>query len=296
MVAGDLLSSFPFMTFFPAVAIATYMGDRRAGWIATGASLVVVRYFLLAPLHSLRIADVHDSVSLVVFLAIAAVVVETTAWLNRSADAAHRIAEENHRLFLELKHRVANNLQMVASLLVLHQTQVADESAGRVIASAIERLRLLGDLHRHIYQPGSTKVEIRRFLPEICEILQASLGQNPVVCEVDADRSFPADHIVPLGMILHELVANALEHGAASVPDGAVKVSFLAAAGGGNLLTVADNGRGMPASFDPDRSNRLGMKLVKSFAGQLRATLDWSSPPSGGTVVTLRLPPPSSLS
>ncbi len=292
LAAGNLLHSFPFMTFFPAVAVATYMGDRRGGWIGVGASLLVVWYSLLEPVGSFRITDIRDSASLIVFLAIAGIVVEITASLNRSADAAHRIADENQMLFLELKHRVANNLQMLAALLALHQGQVRDGTARRVIGSAIERIHLLGELHRHIYQPGSSKVEIRRFLEEICEILQSSLGQNPIVCKVRADRSFPPDEIVPLGMILHELVANALEHGAATVPDGHVTVTFDTDAAGQGILTVEDNGPGLPPDFDPTRSKRLGMKLVRSFAEQLGATLEWRGRAGGGTLALLRLPPP----
>jgi two-component sensor histidine kinase len=295
LAAGDALRGFPFMTFFPAIAVATFMGDRRAGWVAGAASLVTVWYMF--PLHHGMLGTVGDVRNLPVFAAIAATVVEVTAWLNRSSDAALRMAEENRILFMELRHRTANDLQMVSSLLSLHLSEATDESSRRLLGDAISRVRLLGDLHRQMYEPGAKSLDMRRFLGRLCADLGASLAQGPIACDVRADRILAPDSIVPLTMIVHELVSNALEHGGGAAGGRHVLVTFEPAHAGentdgrGHRLSVEDDGPGMPPGFDPGQSKRLGMKLMKAFTTQIGGTLNWSPRPGGGTRATLNLPP-----
>jgi two-component sensor histidine kinase len=290
LAAGAALQSFPYMTFFPAVAVATYMGDRRGGWVATTASLVIVWFIFLEPAYSFEVANQAELISLAVFLMIAGIVVEVTAMLNRSSEAALRMADENRMLFMELKHRTANDLQMVASLLSLHQAAAADPASRAILGDAIGRLRLLGNLHRQMYEPGSMSLDMRRFLTQLCADLGASLARIPITCDIRADRVLDRNMIVPLTMIIHELVANALEHGACARSDGHVIVRFTAAPAGGHTLTVEDDGPGLPDGFDPKQSKRLGMKLVKAFTAQIGGALEWLPRPGGGTLVILSLP------
>ena len=292
LAAGNTLQNFPFTLFFPAIAIATYMGDRRAGWVAAAASLAIV-WSSYPHAASTGITASRPYFSLGIVLVIAVVVIEVTAMINRSFDSALRMAEENRVLFMELKHRTANDLQMVASLLSMHRTEATDDPSRRLIGDAIGRLRLLGDIHRRMYEPGSVSLDVRRFLTGICHDLEASLARGPITCEVRADYVLSPDAVVPLAMIVHELVSNAIEHGAGDRPNGQVSVAFDEAPTGGHVLTVRDDGPGIPDGFDPRTSKRLGMKLVRAFTAQIGGTLEWSSADGGGTLVTLLLPAPA---
>lgn len=286
-VAGPVLQKTPVVTFYPAIAIATYMGDRRAGWVAAAASALSAWYLFIEPPFSFVAADLQELYGVIAFGLASLLTVEIIAWINRTQDRLEAAARENEILFLELKHRIANNLQTVASLLTLHRTEIPDGPARRIIGEAIDRIRVIGDVHRNIYQPTADRIDAARFLTRFCKDIGASLATKSIECRINAAACWKPETMVPLALMLHELVSNALEHGIFGQDDGRVIVTLQTSAPGRTVLSVEDNGRGMAAGFDPETSKRLGLKLVRLFAEQIDATVAWTKRSGGGTRVVL---------
>ena len=168
-IAGPVLQRTPVVTFYPAIAIATYMGDRRAGLLAAAASVLGALYLFVDPSFSFAAQDVQDVYGVVAFGIASVLTVEIIAWINRIQDQLEAVARENRVLFLELKHRIANNLQAVASLLVLHRGELPEGPARKIMEDAINRVRLIGDIHRNIYQPTSDSIDAGDFLTRFCK-------------------------------------------------------------------------------------------------------------------------------
>jgi len=197
-------------------------------------------------------------------------------------------------LLKEVHHRVKNNLQMICSLLKLHAEKVTDPSAKAAFADSQERVRAIALLHERLHQsktPGD--VDIADYAESLIPMLLRAYGGPAVVTRVEAlGIVLPVDAAVPFGLILNELVANAVKHAFSGVEVAAPCIQILVEKDAHDfVLTVRDNGRGFPAEFDIARSARLGMHLVKTLARQLGGVLELSS--LAGCECRLRFPNPA---
>ena len=197
-------------------------------------------------------------------------------------------------LLKEVHHRVKNNLQMISSLLKLHAEKVTDPVAKAAFADSQERVRAIALLHERLHQsktPGD--VDVADYAESLLPMLLRAYGGTAVSTRVEAHGIvLPVDAAVPFGLILNELVANAVKHAFSGVEGGAPRIEIsLEEDAHDFVLTVRDNGRGFPADFDLARSTRLGMHIVKTLARQLGGALELSS--GTGAECRLRFPIPS---
>ena len=193
----------------------------------------------------------------------------------------------------EIEHRVMNSLQVVSSLLWLQsRSPVAD--ARSELARAASRVAAVAKVHEHV----STADRVGRskagtYLRRLCADLSSMLGAQIVSPETarSSDPALATEHIISLGLIVNELVTNATKHGASEVA-----VSLEDDGAGGNVLTVADNGSGLPLDFDPRKMNGLGMKVVSSAVSKLGGNLGFANRESTGAVFTVRFGAPAKAS
>jgi len=180
-----------------------------------------------------------------------------------SRDISDRVAaiEAKDLLLLEVHHRVKNSLQLVHNLLSLQGRASEDEHAREQLFESAARVRTIAAIHDRLYRTGSDLfVEVGPYLEGLVEDLRtgmaSTLGDRPLRVSVEA-VTWPAGAIPTLGLVVTELVTNALKYGA-----GTVSVTFRQPPGGNAVLTVRDGGRDLPGDFDPARSRGLGMRLV----------------------------------
>jgi len=197
-------------------------------------------------------------------------------------------------LLKEVHHRVKNNLQMISSLLKLHAEKVTDPLAKAAFGDSQDRVRAIALLHERLHQsktPGD--VDIGDYAESLIPMLLRAYGGPAVSTRVEAPGIvLPVDAAVPFGIILNELVANAVKHAFSGVEVAAPCIEILVEKDAHDfVLTVRDNGRGFPAEFDLARSTRLGMHLVKTLARQLGGVLELSS--LAGSECRLRFPSPA---
>ena len=215
-------------------------------------------------------------------------------WLtdNRMAQFFHdvterKIAEERQRrLFEEVNHRVKNNLTMVSSVLRL-QANDADAMARDQLLKAVGRVQSISEVYRTLYGEGqSGAVNFGVYLEELCRSLAASLIDDPerIKLKVDADRfSVPVDTAVPLGMVVNELVTNAVKYAYPQPQRGEITVRFRAEPE--CVLEVGDSGAGLPNGV-ANSTTGLGMKLVTSLVQQAGGELSVKHHP--GVTYTIR--------
>ncbi len=212
-----------------------------------------------------------------------------------------RSLREKETLLKEIHHRVKNNLQIISSLLMLQSEQMPSDEARRLLGESVFRVRSMALVHQQLYGVESLeRIDFGEYARALAESLRAGLAPD-LRLEVAVDVvEVNIELAVPLGLVLNELVTNALKYGRPrgersspreSSPD--VRVE-LRAHGSALVATVADRGPGLPVGFDPKRATTLGMQLVRTLARQLRAELSFSSEWGGerGACFELRLPRP----
>lgn len=192
-------------------------------------------------------------------------------------DAAHAALleslEQKETLIKEIHHRVKNNLQVIASLLRLGRRNVKDLTTLSVFEDSIARVHSIGRIHEQLYQSRDLDhIEMPTYLEGlVSELVRANATPNRVSASVSSDRVFlTMNQCVPIGLIVNELVSNALkhafkDHGALRAPAIVVELREL---DHGYELSVRDNGVGFGADTEQDDS--LGLLLVKSLTTQLQ--------------------------
>ena len=183
------------------------------------------------------------------------------------------LVREKHVLLQELQHRVANSLQIIASVLMQSAKRVQSEETRLHLHDAHSRVMSIAMLQKQLAVTQLTSVELRTYFADLCRSISASMIDDPerLTLETDVDDTVTnSDVSVSMGLIVTELVINAIKH-AFRVPasGGTIRVSF-AADKGAWLLTVADDGAGMPAACQGGKPG-LGTGIVEALSRQLDA-------------------------
>jgi PAS domain S-box-containing protein len=210
---------------------------------------------------------------------------------------AHKEAEEKIRLSLEEKeallkeihHRVKNNLQIISSLLSLQSECVDDERSLEVFQDSRYRVRSMALIHEKLYQSGSlARIDLAEYIRSLAAYLFRSYDaySRGIQCEIKAQSAFlDIDIAVPCGLILNELISNALKHAFADDQEGRILIDFLAADDARFELVIRDDGVGMPQDLDFQNVETLGLQLVFMLVQQLQGTIEVDG--NGGTTVKI---------
>lgn len=166
-------------------------------------------------------------------------------------------------LMMEVHHRVKNSLQLVRGILSLQARSASHAQAKEALNAAAARILTVADVHQHLYQ-GSTsaQVDVRRYLEDLAQGLAKSMldGEPDRSVTVDAPTmEWPAEKLTTLGLIMTELVTNAIKYGS-----GVVAVQ-LAVEPDAVILVVEDGGEGFPPDFKLGEGSGLGSKLITSL-------------------------------
>jgi len=200
--------------------------------------------------------------------------------------------KEKEVLLKEIHHRVKNNLQIVSSMLSLQMQKLSDTKAIELVKESQSRVRSIALFHEKLYQSRDLgRVEMAEYLRGLANDLFATYGVNPddIVLAVHAeDIPLDVDAAISCGLIVNELVSNALKHAFPADRKGQVAIT-LRSAGTDVVLEVADNGVGVPADFDFRSRSTLGLKLVAIFTEQVAGAMDLTR--EGGTRFSLRFTP-----
>jgi two-component sensor histidine kinase len=210
--------------------------------------------------------------------------------LLRQKDAFLR---EKDMLLEELQHRVANSLQIIAAIILLKSRSVESEETRLHLQDAHNRVLSVAAVQQHLHVSGAAgPIDMAPYLSKLCESLTTSMigDGRPIVLEVNSEGcSVTSREAVSLGLIVTELVLNALKHAFHDdTINHRIAVSYIAVsydvAGTNWKLSVADNGTGRPSGVFAQAKTGLGTSIVKALAQQLDARVEVLSGPQGTTV------------
>jgi PAS domain S-box-containing protein len=204
---------------------------------------------------------------------------------KRDEDAIHASLKEKEMLLKEIHHRVKNNLQVISSLLNLQSNSIESKETRELVRESQNRVRSMALIHEKLYQSESlAQVQFAEYLRNLTRDLFRSYSAGGVGLKLQAeDIPLDVDTAIPCGLIINELVSNALKYAFPAGRSGDLHVSFLKISRERCALTVTDNGVGLPADIDVKNPKTLGLQLVNMLVNQLHGTLDVVT--DGGTTV-----------
>lgn len=188
---------------------------------------------------------------------------------------------EKEIMLKEIHHRVKNNLQVISSLLNMQVEQYEHPEAIDAINSSRNRVKAMALVHENLYQSKNIgKTELREYILMLAKNIYSSYGITfeRVGLKIETNEAeFALDTIIPLGLILNEALSNSLKHAFPNNSKGEIAVTLTPVTDGINntqkpeyySISIKDNGKGLPAGFNPMKSNSLGMTLLTSLAAQL---------------------------
>jgi two-component sensor histidine kinase len=190
----------------------------------------------------------------------------------------------------EIHHRVKNNLQTVAALLRLQARRMYDDKGREALEEAVRRVGSIAIVHETLSQNLDEHVEFDEIADRVVTMVTEISPGTVTARRCGRFGILSAEVATPLSMVLTELIQNAMEHGFGSGETGTVEVEAdhrderL-------LITIRDNGRGLPPDFDPLCTGNLGLQIVRTLVvGELGGVFDMVSGEERGTRVTLDIP------
>jgi two-component sensor histidine kinase len=229
--------------------------------------------------------DAGDASYLEGFAALLGIAIE-----RQQADAELQRALEHQALLTrEMSHRVKNSLTSVVGLLRVQARSAPSQDIRNALDDASARVNTIAQVHDHIWRGARIGfIELTDFMSELCKNLQGTAPDHMLRCQAE-NLTISADHAIPLGLIINELVTNAVKY---AYPGGHGVVHVTARALDGLLhLEVADEGVGLPGGFDIDMPrSSLGFKVIKGLVRQLKGQVRIVTGPARGARFVLDLP------
>jgi two-component sensor histidine kinase len=210
---------------------------------------------------------------------------------RKRAEAAIRASlAEKEVLLKEIHHRVKNNLQVIASLVNLQTGAIDDPAMREVLADVRDRVQSMALVHEALYRfDNLAEVEFADYAGTLLRNLLKAHARRGVQVDLEAEPlALSVDTAVPCGLILNELVVNALKHAFVGRDAGRVRVSMAQDEAGVVSLAVSDDGIGLPEGYDWRASGSLGLRLVLLLVEQIGGSIDLEVGPSGGSTFSVQ--------
>ncbi|UCF88636.1 MAG: PAS domain S-box protein, partial [bacterium] len=197
---------------------------------------------------------------------------------------------EKEILLKEIHHRVKNNLQVISGLLDLQANHINDPKSREIYKESQNRVVTMALIHEELYQSVNlSQVDFADYISNLCENLMVSYGVdgNRIKLLIEAEKTeIIVDTAIPCGLIINELITNALKHAFPKGRKGTISLSFRQLKNREFELSVSDDGVGMPENVDIYKTATLGMQLITVLVRQLGGTLKMKR--KKGTCFTMR--------
>jgi PAS domain S-box-containing protein len=196
---------------------------------------------------------------------------------KKSEEAQRAALREKEVLLREIHHRVKNNMQVIISLLRLQSRTIEDEERRGIFKITQDRIRSMALVHEKLYQSRDLSgIDFKSYIQNLVSHLfnSAGPGVSHIRLELDlADIELNITKAVPCGLILNELISNALKYAFPGDRPGTIRIRLAEGAAGRTLLSVVDDGAGLPSSVDPRNPETLGLQIVNDLARQIDAEI-----------------------
>jgi two-component sensor histidine kinase len=182
--------------------------------------------------------------------------------------------ELQRALLAEIAHRVKNGLAIVASMLKLQASEVNDSALTVHLEEAAHRVSAVAKAHERIHQSnGPDRLELGAYVKDVCQDLNEAVPGQQIKVTVEPGIIVATDRGVPIALMANELITNAAKYAYQDKQSGTIWVRVGRGADDTIVLSVRDEGRGLPADFELRSAPGLGMRIVNAFSRQLNATV-----------------------
>jgi PAS domain S-box-containing protein len=209
--------------------------------------------------------------------------------LNESLKVTLR---EREVLLQEIHHRVKNNLQVVSSLIHLQMRKLDAGDNREALGECRSRIQAIALIHEKLYQSSDyARVRFNEYAESLAIGLLSASRTEPGEIRLDLaveDIALALDQAIPCGLVLNELISNAIKHGFKDGRGGTIRIEFSRAPEDLVSLSVSNDGIDLPSDFEPNESPTLGLHLVLALASQLDARFDM--PRGRGSTFRLTFP------
>jgi two-component sensor histidine kinase len=202
---------------------------------------------------------------------------ESEARVRARTRALEGALKERETLLQEVHHRVKNNLQVISSLIHIQLRRVSDSHAREALEECKTRIQAIALIHEKLYQAKDYE---RIAFSDYARTLASSVFRAGRTSSADVTHEFLVDDVtlgvdraIPCGLVLNELITNALKHAFKDHTHGIIQVELTMIDRSRLRLAVRDNGSGLPKGFDMQQTGSLGLQLVRALADQLGAEL-----------------------
>ncbi|WP_207761473.1 histidine kinase dimerization/phosphoacceptor domain -containing protein [Leptospira perolatii] len=196
---------------------------------------------------------------------------------REKVEAALKVSlQEKEVLLREVHHRVKNNLQIVSSILNLQSGYITDSKSFEIFEDAQSRIKSIALIHELLYQGENlAQMDFTEYLNNLAgNLVRTYRMQSQIQLEIEADpMQFSLDLAIHCGLIVNELVTNSLKYGFKGRDQGKITISIKTYEGD-TVLTVGDDGVGIPEGFDYLHTDSLGLQLVTTLSEQIGAHLE----------------------
>jgi len=211
---------------------------------------------------------------------------------QRLLEHTEELLEQQRTLLREMRHRIANSLQIIASILLLKAGSVSSEETKNELRAAHQRVMSVAAVQKHLSaSDGIAEIDMGPYLSKLGAGLASSMvgpKQRIDIAVAATEGTLPSSHAVSIGLIVTELIMNAIKYAFPKRRESArIRVTFEKAKSDWKL-TVSDNGVGRLHSEESAISSGLGTALIGALAKQLQAQITETSSPGGLTVAVTR--------
>jgi two-component sensor histidine kinase len=285
----------PFAVFLASIFMVALLFGRPPGAAAVVLSSLLSALFL-EPLHTLQLLKAFDLLQIQIFALLATGAVLLADQIRRTliaqSEENESLSAEERRKSLRLRevsHRVANSFSSLDALIRLRARGSSDPKIAFAFEQASELIHVVARLSRRLNNPDDSKVETRVFVADVCEDLKACAPPSTELDYTAENHQIPLNIAIPLGLIINELVTNALKYAFPDGRRGRLDVS-LVKRGRMFVLAVEDDGVGMSGTT---QGGGIGLPLLKGLAQSLGGKIEIRSGPSGTLAsVTFAVPYP----
>jgi two-component sensor histidine kinase len=307
-----------YLFYFPQFFAVAWLLEFKRPWyngLLASFTLVSVVLLILLPPHlfgpplaglTAKFSFVFNLVTSIILVAVNTIVIvwmnyERHKMLENKISEKVKVTEELEQtlkakeiLVAEIHHRVKNNLAVIRSLLNLQMNSTRNEEAKSVLLESVNRVNSMALIHRRLYsQENAEVINFGNYANDLINEIAITYQQDG---KVFPEIHLQEDHCmisltkaVPAGLILNELLSNAFKHAFAADQKGIIDVRITETPSS-VCVEVIDNGRGIPAGFDPQQSESLGMTIIHALSDQIDGQFMIGSGEKKGTRAKLVFP------
>lgn len=215
---------------------------------------------------------------------------ENETALQQHKKALEKALEDKQRLYQEMHHRVANNLNMAATILQMQKGATQDSQCQQTLTQSTNRIKTIARVHRYFYEAGGEQsIDLKDYFKNFFTLLRSSADYRQLDYHIEAPQGLVMNFrkLTHLGLLLHELMLNSMKHAFSNQPQPAIKLRFEETENGQIRLEYRDNGQGYPETSD-QKANPVGARIIQAMAANLEGKTQMYN--EGGSVFEMVFP------